>query len=81
MDRVGAVVVSVGSTAVGAGDEVALVAEEPELNDGYTSHVWGWQKRLDNCGNKVDQIPAERMGRRQRETRRSAPLQHEDPEG
>ena len=38
MYPVGAVV-SVGSTAVGAGDEVALVAEEPELNDGYTSHV------------------------------------------
>lgn len=39
-----------------------VVGEEPELNGGCTSHVWGWQKGLDNCGDKVDQIPAESMG-------------------
>jgi hypothetical protein len=39
-----------------------VVGEEPELNGGCASHVWGWQKGLDNCGDKVDQIPAESMG-------------------
>ena len=75
------VVVGAGSTAVGAGAEVALVAEEPELNDEYTSHVCGWQKRPNNCGDKVGQIPTESMGRRRHGTLRSAPLQHGDPGG
>jgi hypothetical protein len=81
MNPVGAVVVSGSSTAVGAGAEVALVAEDPELNDGHTSRVWGWQKGLNNCGDKVDKIPAESMGRRRHGTLRSAPLQHGDPGG
>ena len=58
-----------------------VVGEEPELNGGCTSHVWGWQKGLDNCGDKVDQIPAESMDQRRHGTLRSVPLQHGNPGG
>jgi hypothetical protein len=74
MDPVGVVVVRAGSTAVGAGAAGAvLVGEEPERNDEHTGHVWGWRKGMNSCGDMVDQIPAESMGRRHG-TLRSAPL-------
>lgn len=80
MDLVGVVVVGAGSTVVGAETEVAAAAKEPQLNERCRSQVWGWQKGLNNRGNKVDQVPVESMGRRHGNLRDTL-VKHGDPGG